>query len=497
MTIKNIPTDQLDPNPWQTRLDEDPTHVQTLAADIAARGLLQVPAGRPHPTDPGRVQLAFGHSRLAAWKIAKPDDPFPLDVRELADRDMAEYAIAENAKRQDLSAIEKARALTRYMDDFRVPQAEAGRLFDIGQAAVSNLLRLLKLPEPVQLLVHQDALPERLARQLLPIARLAPKRACDIAAQVAAADDRERTCEHLVEQALNDLAQPLGHAPWDMAWPEQSMSADIARPDKGEPRQLSACAGCAFAVQHDHRTWCTRPACYGLKRRVFAGHELQRLAEKLRLPIAAPGEQVELFYTGEWNARDPDRVEKTLATRHPSLRLVPIADDADGAYSRQAQLGSRCVALATTDPAALKKALAAAPAPKKRGEDDPHYKEMAARRKRAGETKRLIAAAAPYFAPAMPDNPTLLDLIFNKLKYEWPAGHSKIEAEWKKADAQEHQRILAQLLLYNHVGISAYSAPVPATVAKKLLDLAGRLTINLPSGWDAPQAKPVAKKKAR
>lgn len=159
-----IPLDQIDCNPYQVRLADDPVHIQKIADDVLARaiadpadpqaGLLQVPIARPHPSSPGRYQLAFGHTRLAAFRHLRDSEPdgerwerFPLNVRSLSDRDLAEMAARENAARKDLSAIEIARSLQRLISDFHLTQLEAGKIFGYSsQGAVANLLRLLKLP---------------------------------------------------------------------------------------------------------------------------------------------------------------------------------------------------------------------------------------------------------------------------------------------------------------------------------------------------------------
>jgi ParB-like chromosome segregation protein Spo0J len=209
MTIQNFELHLISANPWQTRpLDED--HAQALAADIAEHGLLQAATGRIHPQRPEYIQLATGHHRLHAFRLLRqeifdkhqgPDEPdpkwatFPIDVREMTDLQMATTAIAENNARKDLSAIEKAQTLSRLIREFNLSQAEAGKPFGLGQAAVANLLRLLKLPEPIQAHVQSGALPERLARQLVSIAKVFPAEAQKIADATAKAGPDKRESE--------------------------------------------------------------------------------------------------------------------------------------------------------------------------------------------------------------------------------------------------------------------------------------------------------------
>lgn len=172
MNILRVPIGKVQPNPFQVREAPDPEVIRALADDIRDHDLLQMAKGRRLAN--GDVQIAFGHSRFAAWQIAMPGKPFPVEVDKFSDRQMAEMSIRENVLRRDLSAIEKAKALRNYITTFGVTHVEAGKLFDIGESAVSNLLRMLELPLEVQRMVHQRKIPERKARTLVAIARRSP-----------------------------------------------------------------------------------------------------------------------------------------------------------------------------------------------------------------------------------------------------------------------------------------------------------------------------------
>src|SRR3990170_4696628 len=121
MNIAIMKIDQLLPNPYQTREREDSEQVAEVAGSILKVGLLQVPVGRR--TDGKGVQLAFGHTRLAAYRKLVTDghrdfEQMPVDVRELSDQGMFELAIRENLERKDLTPIEEARAMATYRDQF-------------------------------------------------------------------------------------------------------------------------------------------------------------------------------------------------------------------------------------------------------------------------------------------------------------------------------------------------------------------------------------------
>src|SRR5687767_10843203 len=117
MTTMLLDPNQIHPNPWQTRLAEDPEHIAGLAESIRDVGLLQTPLARLTPAG-GVAELAFGHSRLAAWKVAKPGEAFPLEIRALSDRQMSDLAAEENSRRKNLSAIETAKAIQKRIADF-------------------------------------------------------------------------------------------------------------------------------------------------------------------------------------------------------------------------------------------------------------------------------------------------------------------------------------------------------------------------------------------
>jgi ParB/RepB/Spo0J family partition protein len=182
------------PNPWQPRENEDGEHIKQIALSIATEGLMQAPVGRwifPDGT-PARgmgsadltgsglkVQLAFGHSRLAAFKwlenefgIAGDWTKMPVVIRELSDEEMFRQGISENLARKDLSPIEEAMAMTRYRDTFGKTSEEIGKLFNLSDSGVRNKMRLLKLPDDIKNLLRQGEMREGVARELIAISEL-------------------------------------------------------------------------------------------------------------------------------------------------------------------------------------------------------------------------------------------------------------------------------------------------------------------------------------
>jgi ParB family chromosome partitioning protein len=195
--IVEVSLDCIHPNPFQTRRHMNPSHVEKLAASIEQMGLQEPPQARALPLKPGHYELVFGHTRFAAFRLLHkrhPNEPrfarMPLYKVRLTDRQMFEGGVAENIDRQDISCIERAVALKTYIEKFNATQKDCGRLFGLTQGAVSNLLRLLRLPQPVVEIVQQGILPERSARMLV---NLAPEDAIRIAKAAAQRDEDVRS----------------------------------------------------------------------------------------------------------------------------------------------------------------------------------------------------------------------------------------------------------------------------------------------------------------
>jgi ParB/RepB/Spo0J family partition protein len=214
MTTKRFPLDQIHPNRFQTRQAEDPADVARLAESIAQVGLLQIPVGRPH--EGGSIELAFGHTRLAAFKALAAEAPdgrvyteMSVDVRELSDLEMFELAVRENLDRRDLTPIEEARAMATYRDTFGKTSDEIGELFGLSGSAVRNKMRLLELPAPVQVMIQAGEIQEGAARRLLALSRIAPERIEKVASDLV--KDKVETPEAIFERVADVLNETAFH----------------------------------------------------------------------------------------------------------------------------------------------------------------------------------------------------------------------------------------------------------------------------------------------
>jgi len=163
-----ISVELIDRNPFQTRTVFDEVKLAELAASITASGVVQPVVVRHGPkfAQDGRFTLITGERRWLASKIAgKPT--IPSIVREVSNLQAMEMTIVENLQRTDLNPMEQAHAFDRLSRDFHMTQAQMAERTGKDRASVSNFLRLLKLPEPIQKLVESGELSFGHARALL------------------------------------------------------------------------------------------------------------------------------------------------------------------------------------------------------------------------------------------------------------------------------------------------------------------------------------------
>ena len=239
--------DAILPNPWQPREHEDPEHIKSLALSIAAEGLLQVPVGRRAGD---KVELAFGHSRLAAYKWIRDVQPtsnipgdwtsMPVIVREISDEEMFRLAISENVQRRDLTPIEEARAMKRYRDEFGKTSAEIGVLFGMAESTVRNKMRLIELPAEAQTALEDGKITENGARRLLSVQKiLSPAQLGELATQIAEGDyskpeQVDNTIRYAVNQALTTVQLFTAWSNKDLAnglWPMDWNSSELRYPE--------------------------------------------------------------------------------------------------------------------------------------------------------------------------------------------------------------------------------------------------------------------------
>lgn len=155
----------IDDNPFQPRREFNKAEIESLAESLKAHDQLQSILVRRVDD---RYQLISGERRLRA-AIHAGWSKIQAQVREADDRLVAELAIVENLQRKDLNPIEKALSFRRYLDEHHCPQEELANRLKIDRSTVTNLLRLLELPQPVQKALQVGLVSNGHARALLPL----------------------------------------------------------------------------------------------------------------------------------------------------------------------------------------------------------------------------------------------------------------------------------------------------------------------------------------
>jgi len=163
-----IPVDKILPNPRQPRSNFDPSELSELAASIQEHGILQ-PLIVSQDLINDQYILIAGERRLQAAKLAGLT-VVPVIVRQVTDEEQLELALIENVQRTDLSPLETAAAYQQLTEVFNLSHDEIALRVGKSRVAITNTLRLLKLPEQVQKALSENKISEGHARALLGLA---------------------------------------------------------------------------------------------------------------------------------------------------------------------------------------------------------------------------------------------------------------------------------------------------------------------------------------
>ncbi len=217
--LRELPLEVIVPNPRQPRREFDPEALQALAGSFGEQGVLQPVLVRPRPG--GTYELVAGERRWRAAQLAGLER-IPALVREREDAAAIEAALIENMAREDLNPIEEARACAALVEELGLTRKEIGRRVGRSRVAVSNLVRLLDLPDEVIDLLQSGAITEGHGRALLLADDHGARRA--LAREAAGRGWSVRATEERA-RASNEAAQepPAGRR---AAHPDQEQAAD-------------------------------------------------------------------------------------------------------------------------------------------------------------------------------------------------------------------------------------------------------------------------------
>ena len=162
--LRQLPVELIRPNPRQPRTRFDPDALAALAASIEAGGVVQPLLVRPIPD--GKYELVAGERR---WRAARQAglEHVPAIVRDSAEAEMLQTALIENMVREDLNPVDEARACAALVEELGVSKEELARRVGRSRPAISNLIRLLDLPDEALELLESGELSEGHGRALL------------------------------------------------------------------------------------------------------------------------------------------------------------------------------------------------------------------------------------------------------------------------------------------------------------------------------------------
>jgi ParB family transcriptional regulator, chromosome partitioning protein len=162
--LRELPVSLIKPNPSQPRTKFDPDALAALAASIEATGVVQPLLVRPLPD--GSYELVAGERR---WRAAQQAgvDKVPAVIRDQAEAERLQAALIENMVREDLNPVEEARACAALVEDLGLTKEELAKRVGRSRPAVSNLIRLLELPDEALEMLESGDLSEGHGKALL------------------------------------------------------------------------------------------------------------------------------------------------------------------------------------------------------------------------------------------------------------------------------------------------------------------------------------------
>lgn len=259
VTVLSI--DSLERNPDQPRRYFDPVRLAELTQSIKDKGVLQPVLVRPlaaaESLQKAKYQIVAGERR---WQAALKAglDSLPVLIRELSDRDVLEIGVVENVQRADLNPIEEALAYKALVDQFSRTQDEIAKAIGKSRSHISNMMRLLSLPEQAQLLLQEGKLSMGHARAI-------------IAAPDPAGLAETISVKNLSVREAEDLVRKLKRGHEGARQPSGPKDADIRKVEQ----ELINALGLAIDLKHRHPGG-------ELRIKYKTGDQLQELIRRLK-----------------------------------------------------------------------------------------------------------------------------------------------------------------------------------------------------------------------
>lgn len=219
--LRMLRVNQLQPGKYQPRAYMDNAALETLADSIKAQGIMQPILVREIGDE--RYEIIAGERRWRASQLAGLEE-VPVLVRAIADESALAMALIENIQRENLNPLEEALGIKRLIDEFSMTHEQAAQAVGRSRVAVSNLLRLLTLSQPVQDMLMQNKLDMGHARALI---GLEPAQQVMLANQAIKNDLSVREVERAAKQPESSPSKPNAAPRDDVQILEEQLSDAI------------------------------------------------------------------------------------------------------------------------------------------------------------------------------------------------------------------------------------------------------------------------------
>jgi ParB family chromosome partitioning protein len=228
----SLPVAQLQPGKYQPRTRMDEGALNELAQSIKTQGVMQPVLVRPVGEADGtiRYEIIAGERRFRAAQLAGLDS-IPVLVRDVDDQAAAAMALIENIQREDLNPLEEAQGIHRLISDFHFTHEQAANAVGRSRSAVSNLLRLMNLAQPVQTMLMAGDIDMGHARALLAVdAATQISLASQVIARRLSVRETEKLVTRTMEQGTESAARPTRDKSGDIMRLEEELSDKLATP---------------------------------------------------------------------------------------------------------------------------------------------------------------------------------------------------------------------------------------------------------------------------
>jgi ParB family transcriptional regulator, chromosome partitioning protein len=234
--LAKLPLDRLQRGRYQPRIDMRPESLKELADSIKAQGVVQPIVVRPvtgSPVHEARYEIIAGERRWRAAQMAGLEE-IPALIRHVPDEAAIAVALIENIQRENLNALEEARAIERLISEFHMTHQQAADAVGRSRAAVSNLLRLLELAPEIAELVEKRELEMGHARALLGL----PGRRQQV--EVGGFIARKRLSVRETEAIVRKMLAPAKPAPAQADATTEEADPDVCRLERELAEKLGA-----------------------------------------------------------------------------------------------------------------------------------------------------------------------------------------------------------------------------------------------------------------